>query len=113
MDDPSIAARLGRTALDEQASGAPAPVLTYRLDAAPGPKREPRTPSAPLSGPHTDRRPGLGAALGVLTVTAAGAVAGWWVSPRLIGEPDTWVLAGSGVGLIASWLGLRWAHSKS
>jgi len=112
MDDPSIAARLGRTALDEHAFGAP-PVLTYRVDAASEPKRTPRAPSARRPAPEAERGPGMGAALGVLVVTAAGAVAGWWISPRLIGEPDTWVLAGSGVGLIASWLGLRWAHRKS
>lgn len=110
MDDPSIAARLGRTALDSGGSGAP--VLTYRVDTPSAPK--PATPKAARAhaADTAAHRPGWGAVLSVLVTAAAGTVAGWWLAPRLPGQPDTWLLTGAGVGLIAAWLGLRWAQGR-
>jgi len=119
MDDPSIAPRLEHTALDR--AGASGPALTYRVESAdiedgphapvgePGPAAfddEPETASA--------RRDGPGAVLGTFVATLAGAAAGWWLSPRLadMGEPKTWMLVGTTLGLLVAWLGLRWTRER-
>jgi len=111
MDDPSIADRLERTALDGRKGAGQA--LTYRVnvDAEEGSEPDERvTHETVAEGP---RQAGPVAVLLALATAAAGSWAGWWFSPRLPGQPETWILAGAGVGLIVAWLGLRWTQTRS
>jgi hypothetical protein len=111
MDDPSIADRLEKTALT--GGGATGQALTYRvdLDVEDSPAVEEQVEhEAMAEGP---RQAGPMAVLFALAAAAAGSWGGWWLAPRLPGQPETWILAGAGMGLIVAWLGLRWTQTRS
>lgn len=119
MDDPSIAPQLEHTALT--GAGASGPALTYRIEPdevaseeiATAEAIEPTTSGAGPVAPRA-RRDEPGAILSTFLITVAGAAAGWWLSPRLaeMGEPRTWVLVGTTLGLLVAWLGLRWTRER-
>lgn len=116
MDDPSIAPQLDKTALDH--AGASGPALVYRVEAGEVDGGVQASTRATLDG-ESDRTParrdGPGAVLGTFVAALAGAAAGWWYGPRVMvmGEPRSWVLAGTALGLLVAWLGLRWTREKS
>jgi len=120
MDDPSIAPQLQQTALD--GTGASGPALTYRIESGevdadeqvPAVETDPTTFEADPEALHA-RRDGPGAILGAFVTAVAGAMAGWWLAPRLteMGEPRSWVLVGTMLGLLVAWLGLRWTRESS
>jgi len=120
MDDPSIAPQIEHSALTQ--AGASGPALTYRIESDAVDSRE-RTPAAEIDPATSDMDPDAlraprdkpGAILGTFLIAVAGAAAGWWFSPRLadMGEPRTWVLVGTTLGLLLAWVGLRWTRERS
>ena len=121
MDDPSIAAQLEKTALDSGAAAGTA--ITYRVDvegerAAASSRQAANDAVASSREAANDdaeraRKAGPVAVIMTLVTASAGIWAGWWLSPGLPGQPETWILAGAGVGLMVAWLGLRWAQARS
>jgi hypothetical protein len=121
MDDPSIASQLAPAGL--AGAGAAGRAMTYRIESAEVGDEGPQVPvgdhepaavePAPPEGVRAPRE-GAGAILGTFLAAVGGAAAGWWVAPRLaeIGEPRTWILVGTTVGLLVAWLGLRWTREK-
>ena len=113
MDDPSIAAQLEKTALT--GGGATGQAITYRVDLD--------VEDSPAAGEQVEvehealaegpRQAGPMTVLFALATAAAGSWSGWWFAPRLPGQPETWILAGAGMGLIVAWLGLRWTQTRS
>ena len=113
MDDPSIAAQLEKTALT--GGGATGQAMTYRvdLDVEDSPAVDEPAEVEHEGLAEAPRQAGPMTVLFALATAAAGSWGGWWLAPRLPGQPETWILVGAGVGLIVAWLGLRWTQTRS
>lgn len=122
MDDPTLAEKLRSAGRDR--GGGSHGAITYRVDVADeakAPKREgavskrsrargsePKRPPMKSDDATTRRGGFFRSLLGTLLLVNLGMVAGWTLSSRLNMEFAPVVLAGSVLGLLLAWWGVRW-----
>lgn len=119
MDDPTLAPRLQQTALDGGVEGGPEAALTYHIEVDdPDPEVDSEAASEPVEETEPEvvtaktKRPGFGALLFVLVLTATFAAGGWQLAVQLGENPLNTASSTSLVGLLVGWLWVRWKYSR-